>query len=92
MVGFANTSFVTPLLASQCVDGEIISVLPSGSASATATPTGGSTTPLPTDVVPTGVPSEEDVYALDASPAGEFCVTVTESWVPGQPTFIHEEL
>ncbi|KAK7750440.1 hypothetical protein SLS62_007629 [Diatrype stigma] len=76
---------------SECDDGEIISILPTNSASATSPPPTSVATSVPTGV-PTGVPSEEDIYALDASPAGELCVTVTESWVPGQPTFIHEEL
>jgi hypothetical protein len=39
-----------------------------------------------------GTPFEQNIYPITASPTDLDCVVVTESWVPGQSTFLHEEL
>ncbi|RYO99862.1 hypothetical protein DL764_006684 [Monosporascus ibericus] len=58
--------------ASECVDGQV----PSGSV-----PTGG-------PALPTWVPMEDDIFPIGAGPSGEVCVTVTRTWIWGEPTFM----
>ncbi|RYP84711.1 hypothetical protein DL770_005163 [Monosporascus sp. CRB-9-2] len=58
--------------ASECVDGQV----PSDSV-----PTGG-------PAVPTWVPREDDIFPIGAGPSGEVCVTVTRTWIWGEPTFL----
>ena len=38
------------------------------------------------------VPSEEGIYPMDSSPTGVECHPVVMSWIPGQSTFIRDEL
>ncbi|KAI8627934.1 hypothetical protein F5Y19DRAFT_440450 [Xylariaceae sp. FL1651] len=81
-----NSVTIVVYMATQCVDGQIVPGSGTGGSGVTSAPSGGATNLPP--------PQEPYIFVEGQAPDDVPCYETTETWIPGEPTFLpsHNEL